>query len=201
MYAFNLLPDGTPNDQTPLIGDTLLLDSGVYTLDCVYIKDGKVSPEQTFSLQDKGLDYFIRKPLMQAAHESGRDFSGVTEDDIDVLIRSFASAADERGQQTACALNHGGYVVDLYPVMTRAISSYVNWIGNNILPRFDGLRGVKHVVLIGGGASLITPLLCDLYPEKIKNSSTPPHYALSRIAPHNLNVIGGLRVALAKVGV
>lgn len=200
VYCFNLHPDGTPNEANPLVGDVLILDSGVFTLDCVLIRDGKVASEQTFSLPNAGLDQFIRKPLMLAAHGAGRDFAGVTEDDIDKLIRDYAAATDDTERYTAANLYHGGYTVDLFPTIQREIAAYVNWIGNNALSRYDGLRGIKHLVLVGGGASLITPLVYELYPDKVKNSSTPPHYAAGRVHPVNMNVIGGLRIALAKVG-
>jgi hypothetical protein len=200
LYCFNLNPDGTPNPNNALIGDVLLIDSGVYTLDCVLIRDSKVSPEQTFSLPNAGLDQFIRKPLMLAAQRAGRDFAGVTEDDIDKLMRAYATAPDDTARFTATTLYYGGYTVDLFAPIQREIATYVNWIGNNALSRYDGLRGIRHVALVGGGASLITPLLCELYPDKVKNSSTPPHYAAGKVHPVNMNTIGGLRVALAKIG-
>jgi len=200
LYCFNLQPDGSPNPNNALVGDVLFLDSGVYTLDCVLIVDGKVSPEMTFSLPNGGLDQFIRKPLMLAAQSAGRDFSGVNEDNIDKLIRDYAVAPDDTARYTAASLYYGGYTVDLYGAMQREITAYVNWISNNALSKYDGLRGIRHVVLVGGGASLITPYLYELYPDKVKNSPTPPHYAAAKIAPHNMNVVGGLRIALAKVG-
>lgn len=198
LYCFNLTPDGQPNQNNPLVGDVLVLDSGVYTLDAVLIRDGKVSPEQTFSLPNAGLDQFIRKPLMLAAQSAGRDFAGVGEDEIDQLIRDYATATHELDRPRAATLYHGGYTVDLYAAFQRECANYVNWIGNNVLAKFDGLRGVKHVVLVGGGAALITPLMCAMFPDKIKNSETPPHYAAGKVHPVNMNVIGGLRIAVAK---
>lgn len=199
LFCFNLNQDGSPNDKNPLYGDVLFLDSGVYTLDAVLVTDGKVNAQQTESFSNKGLDFFIRKPLVQAAHESSREFEGVTEDNIDVLIRQYAEAKDDQACWEACNLYHGGYTVDLFSVMQRQIAEYVGWIGNNVLARYDGLRGIRHVVLVGGGASLITPLLFAMYPDKVKNSSEPPHYAAGRISPVNMNAYGGLRVAVAKV--
>ncbi len=199
LFCFNLNQDGSANDKNPLYGDVLFLDSGVYTLDAVLVSDGKVNPQQTASYSDKGLDFFIRKPLMQAAHESSREFESVTEDDIDMLIRQYAQAQDDQGRWQACNLYHGGYTVDLFSVMQRQIAEYTKWINNNVLARYDGLRGIRHVVLVGGGASLITPLMIEMYPDKVKNSSEPPHYAAGRISPVNMNAYGGLRVALAKV--
>jgi hypothetical protein len=198
LYCFNLSPDGIPNQNNALIGDVLILDSGVYTLDAVLIRDGKLVSEQTFSLPNAGLDGFIRKPLMLAAQAAGRDFAGVTEDNIDQLIRAYAIAKDDAEQYTGCTLYYGGYTVDLVGVMQREIANYVNWIGNNALSRYEGLRGIKHLVLVGGGASLISPLLSALYPDQVKNTDRPPYYAVAKIAPHNMNVLGGLRIALAK---
>lgn len=200
MFCFNLNPDGTPNQQNALTGDALFLDSGVFTLDCVLVRDGKVSPEHTFSLPNAGLNQFVRVPLMLAAQGAGRDFQAVNEDDIDQLIRAYAAATDDAGRIEASILSYGGYTVDLYGPMQNAIQTYANWIVANAISHFDGLRGIRHVVLLGGGASLITPYFADWYPDKVKNSSTPPHYAVAKIAPHNMNVVGGLRVALAKAG-
>lgn len=199
LYCFTLSPDGTPNQNNPLSGDVLFLDSGVYTLDCVLIRDGKVSPEHTFSIPNAGLSQFVRIPLMLAAQGAGRDFTNVSEDDIDQLIRAYATAKDESERYTACTLFYGGYTVDLYSAMQACIRTYANWIVANALSRFDGLRGIRHMVLVGGGASLITPVMCELYPDKVKNSSTPPHYAAAKIHPVNANVVGGLRIALARV--
>ncbi|GIK67698.1 MAG: hypothetical protein BroJett018_54920 [Chloroflexota bacterium] len=200
MFCFNLNPDGSPNQNNPLYGDVLFLDSGVFTLDCVLVRDGKVASESTFSLPNAGLNQFIRVPLMLAAQSAGRDFQNVSEDDIDQLIRAYAIAKDDSERVEACILYHGGYTVDLYSQMQNCIATYVNWIVSNALSRFDGLRGVKNVVLVGGGASLITEYLSELYPDKIKNSSTPPHYAAGKVHPVNANVVGGLRVALARIG-
>jgi hypothetical protein len=199
LFCFNLNSDGTPNDKNPLYGDVLFLDSGVYTLDAVLISDGKVNTEHTHSFPDKGLDFFIRKPLMLAAHQAGRDFEGVTEDDIDLVVRAYAQAKDETEQVKAAVLDVGGYSIDLFSPMQRAIGEYWGWIGNNVLPRFAGLRGIRHLVLLGGGAFLLTPLLYEMFPDKVKNTPTPPYYAAGRISPVNMNVYGGLRVALAKV--
>lgn len=199
LFCFNLNQDGTPNDKNPLYGDVLFLDSGVYTLDSVLVSDGKVSSERTFSFSDKGIDFFIRKPLVLAAQAASREFEGITEDDVDVLIRQYADAKDDNERWQACNLYHGGYTVDLFSVMQRQIAEYVGWINNNVLARYDGLRGIRHVVLVGGGASLITQQLHELFPDKIKNSTEPPYYAANRISPVNMNAYGGLRVAVAKV--
>ena len=200
LYCFNLGPDGSPNQNNPLVGDVLFLDSGVYTLDCVLIRDGKVSPENTFSIPNAGLNQFVRIPLMLAAQSAGRDFTNVSEDDIDQIIRAYATATEASERIEACILNYGGYTVDLFSQMQACIANYTNWIVANALSRFDGLRGIRHLVLVGGGASLITLLMCELYPDKVKNTPTPPHYAAAKIHPVNANVVGGLRIALARVG-
>lgn len=200
LFCFNMNPDGTPNDRTPLIGDTLFFDSGVYTLDCVLIQDGKVSPERTFSLADAGIDQFIRKPLMSYAQGAGYDFQNVDENDIDVLLRAFCEAKTEEEQREAAILYYGGYELDLYADLVHHTNRYASWIVANVIARYDGLRGIKHLVLVGGGASLITRQMIELYPDKVKNLENPPHYAVAKIHPVNMNVYGGLRVALAKVG-
>jgi hypothetical protein len=92
-----------------------------------------------------------------------------------------------------------GNEYDLRPLIDKWRERYAEWVANNILDGvFDGLRGIKSVILVGGGAVLIEDHLRGWYKGKIMDRQK--HAATKKLHPVDMNAIGGLRLALAGKG-
>ncbi|PJF39309.1 MAG: hypothetical protein CUN54_08985, partial [Phototrophicales bacterium] len=69
---------------------------------------------------------------------------------------------------------------------------------NNIIDGvFGGLRGIKSVILVGGGAVQIEDHLREWYGDKVLNRKKVA--ATKRLHPVDMNAVGGLRLALMRV--
>ena len=64
------------------------------------------------------------------------------------------------------------------------------------LPGFDGFQGIKSVILVGGGASLVEQELKKWYGDKLLDPKKHP--ATKKVTAVDLNAMGGLRLALMK---
>jgi hypothetical protein len=58
---------------------------------------------------------------------------------------------------------------------------------------FDGLRGIKSAIVVGGGATLVEERLRKWYGDKILDRKRYPTTAT--IHPVDFNAVGGLRLA------
>jgi hypothetical protein len=61
---------------------------------------------------------------------------------------------------------------------------------------FQGFRGIKSAILVGGGALLVEDHLREWYGDKILNRKIQP--ATRKIHPVDFNAVGGLRFALRR---
>src|SRR5690606_19936520 len=134
-------------------GDTVLLDLGVYTLDALKLVDGNFNPEalEHATWEDAGLNVHVRQPILRTLKAQSDEFGGLTVDDVDLVIRQGLTTGDY-------TLRVAGYEVELLPLIDKHRERYAGWIANNICDGvFNGFRGVKSVILVGGGAEMVEP--------------------------------------------
>lgn len=175
-----------------LAGETVLLDLGVYTLDALKLVDGNFNPEalEHATWEDAGLNVHLRQPLLRAVKAQTDEFGVLTVDDIDLVIRQGAATGDY-------TLRVAGYEVELLPLLDKHCERYAGWIANNICDGvFNGFRGVRSVILVGGGAELVEPYLKEWYGDKIVDRKSLAH--TRKIHPVDMNAMGGLRLALMR---
>jgi len=175
-----------------LAGETVLLDIGVYTLDALKLVDGNFNPEalEHATWEDAGLNVHLRQPILRAIKAQSDEFGSLTVDDIDIVIRQGATGGDY-------VLRTGGYEIDLLPLVDKHRERYAGWIANNICDGvFNGFRGVRSVILVGGGADMVEGWLREWYGEKIVDRKKLPH--TRKIHPVDMNAMGGLRLGLMR---
>jgi len=188
--CFILNEDGQPLETDVFAGETVIFDAGVYTLDALKLIDGNFNPEtlEHATWDNGGIDVHIRQPVLQQLKKHSDDFANITVDDIDLMLRKGAAS----GEYT---LRVAGHDVDLGALVEKRRERYAGWIANNIADGvFDGFRGVRSVILVGGGAVLIEEYLREWYGDKILNRKKIP--AIKRLHPVDMNAVGGLRLAL-----
>lgn len=176
-----------------LSGETVILDMGVYTLDALKLTDGNFNPEmlEHATWENGGISTHILQPVLRAIKKTSNDFSILTPDDIDLCLRTGLTTGDY-------TLRLAGYEVDLKPLIDRHSERYAEWIANNIIDGvFNGLRGIRSAILIGGGHPLTERWLRKWYAEKIVDPT--PHITGKKIAAVDMNAVGGLRLSLARV--
>jgi hypothetical protein len=188
--CFSLDEMGNFTDGAALAGDTIILDSGAFTLDALKMQDGNINAEnlEHATWENAGVHTHIREPLLRKIHAQGEDFSLITEDDVDFLLRRGLSTGDY-------TLKAAGYEMNLKPLCEKHFERYADWISNNVCDRvFSGFRGIRNVILVGGGAVMIEDKLKALYPGKILDRKKHP--STKKIHPVEMNAVGGLRLAL-----
>ena len=189
--ACYLLDDtGKPIDSDIFDGELVVIDAGAFSLDAVQMTDANFNPEslQDATWQNAGVHTHIREPLLRKVHEKNADFATATIDDIDALIRRGLNTGDY-------SLKIAGQVLNLENLCKVLFERYADWVSNNICDGiYNGFRGIKAVILVGGGAVMIEDKLKDLYPGKILDRRKFAH--TKKLHPAEMNCIGGLRVAL-----
>jgi len=191
--CFVLDDQGQIAEGDALTGETLILDAGVYTLDVLKLLDGNFNPEtlEHATWDNGGVDTHIRQPIVRWLKRQSDDFANLSVDDIDLAIRHGAASDDY-------TLRIAGYEIDLAPMIEKYRERYAGWVANNIIDgAFDGLRGIRSVILVGGGALLMEEHLKTWYGDKIANRKK--HSGVKRIHPVDMNAVGGLRLALMRV--
>jgi len=176
-----------------LTGDTVVLDMGAYTLDALQLHDGNFNPEalQYATWENGGINVHIREPILNVVKKKSDDFANITVDDIDLAIR----AGLEKGDYT---LRAAGLSVDLKPLVDKYRERYAEWIGNNIADGvFGSFRGVKSVILVGGGTTLVRDFMVKWYGDKILDPKSNPSTA--KVHPVDMNAVGGLRFAMMRL--
>jgi Actin like proteins N terminal domain len=176
-----------------LVGDTVVLDMGAYTLDALKLTDGNFNPEalQYATWENGGIHAHIREPILSVIKKKADDFANVTVDDIDQVIRTGL----EKGDYT---LRAAGLTVDVKPLVDKYRERYAEWIANNIGDGvFNSFRGVKSVILVGGGTTLIRDHMLKWYGDKILDPKQNPSTA--KVHPVDMNAVGGLRFALLRL--
>ncbi|MEO0596682.1 MAG: ParM/StbA family protein, partial [Chloroflexota bacterium] len=149
--AFALNDAGQPVNVDILSGETVVLDAGMYTLDALAMSNGNFNPEslQSATWESQGIKAHILDPVLRVVKKQGDDFSLLTTDDIDRTLR----AGITTGNYT---LTSGSSIIDIKPAVDKYATRYAGWIANNIIDgQFSNLRGIKSLILVGGGAVLI----------------------------------------------
>lgn len=179
-----------------LNGEVVVLDLGAHTLDAVQFTNGNFNAEslQHATWEAGGVHVHIREPILRAVKKQlGDDAANLTVDDIDRVIRLGSVSGDY-------VLTVAGLDADLKPLLDRFCERYAEWVSNNIADGvFDGFRGIKSVVLVGGGAGLIEPYLSKQtwYGNKILDRKA--HKTTQDVHPVDMNAVGGLRLALHRL--
>lgn len=189
-FVLNDKGDFIQNDI--LAGETVILDIGVYTLDALQFSDGNFNPEalEHATWEDSGLNTHLRQPILRTLKSRVDEFTNLSVDDIDLIIRQ----GIEEGDYT---LRAAGYEVDIAPLVEKHRERYAGWIANNICDGvFNGFRGIKSVILVGGGADLVESWLRQWYGDKILDRQE--HASTRQIHPVDMNATGGLRLALMR---
>lgn len=193
LACFILDDDGNPVQTDVLDGETIVLDLGSYTLDALKLSDGNFNPEalEHATFENGGVTTHILDPILRTVKQQGDDFSLLVADDIDRVLRLGLVSEDY-------TLKVAGYEIDLQPLIDKQRTRYAEWIANNIVDgAFAGLRGVKNMILVGGGSLLVEDNLSEWYGDKLLNRKKNP--TTKKIHPTDFNAVGGLRFALHRV--
>lgn len=184
--------DGGHVIETDILnGDVVVLDIGVFTLDALRLVGGRFDADslEQATWENAGINTHVWQPALKFLRKQNEDFSVLTEDDIDATLRRGFAAGN-------WSLTVAGKEVGMRDWFSARFDKYADWIANNICDGvFNGFRGIRSVILVGGGAAMVSDKLRDLYPDKIVNMKSYPH--LKKLHPGDLNAIGGLRYALA----
>jgi hypothetical protein len=193
---------GTVVNDDLLRGDAVILDVGAFTLDALKLTNGDFNPEnlEHATWQNAGVNTHVREPLLRMLQKRDPDFSVLTVDDIDAVLR--------RGfMEDNFTLEVAGKEINLGPVVEGHIERYADWIANNIIDGvFDGFRGIKVAILVGGGAGMVADKIHYLYgtydpskPNKDGKVLNPKKHNLTRkVHPVDMNAVGGLRFAIMR---
>lgn len=191
--CFILDDKGEVVKKDALAGETVVLDMGAYTLDALQMSDGNLNPEslQHATWENGGINVHVREPILNVVKKKSEDFANITVDDIDRVIR----CGLEKGDYT---LRAAGLAVDLKPLVDKYRERYGEWIANNICDGvFGNFRGIKSVILVGGGTTLVGDFMKKWYGEKILDPKSNP--ATAKVHPVDMNAVGGLRFALMRL--
>ena len=175
-----------------LAGETVLLDIGVFTLDALKLVDGNFNPEalEHATWEDAGLNVHLRQPVLRTIKAQSDEFANLTVDDIDLVIRQGLIQGDY-------TLKVGGYELDTKALIDKHRERYAGWIANNICDGvFGGFRGVKSVILVGGGVGLVEDFLREWYGDKLLDPKKHP--TTKKVHPVDMNAVGGLRLSLMR---
>lgn len=193
-FVLNDSGDFVPSDI--LSGEVVVLDLGAHTLDAIQLSSGNFNPEslQHATWEAGGVHVHLREPILRAVKKQiGDDAANLTIDDIDRILRLGSVSGDY-------TLTVAGHDADLKPLIDKYAERYAEWIANNIADGvFDGFRGIKSVILVGGGAGLVEPFLSkqSWYGSKILDRKA--HKTTRDLHPVDMNAVGGLRFALMRI--
>jgi len=197
VISFMLSPTIKPLNHNIFAGEVLIVDAGTYTLDILRISDGNFDPESlaTATWEADGLFRHVITPVLAAIHKfSDDDFKVITPDMVDKAIYESYYAAGKK-----CNVTSAGKSMDLTEAVQVASQRYTEWIVANIFDsHYRGLLGIKHVIVVGGGAYLISKHLradTQIGPKIFDYSSLSQ---LKGVRPTELNAIGGQRWARFK---
>ena len=190
--AFALDDTGQAVASDILEGQTVVLDLGMYTLDALSMNNGQFNPEslQSATWEGQGIKTHILDNVLRVVKKQGEDFALLTTDDIDQAMRQGLST----GNYT---LVSGASAIDIEAAVKKFAQRYADWIANNIIDGvFNSLRGIKSLILVGGGATLTADFLKEYYSEKLLQVAHHQHVA--DVLPTELNAVGGVRLAIAR---
>ncbi len=174
-----------------LSGDILLLDTGAYTANTFRLHNGALNPADLpqSSIKNGGGNAHIRQPLIEWVHGAGGDLTAATLDDIDRVMRLGSASGDY-------TLQFGRAEIDLTPMLDHLSKQYADWLANQLDTRFDGLKDLNGLLVVGGNAAYIMPHLQTWYGKVIDYTGMKE---LSGLHPADLNAAGGLRLAQARL--
>lgn len=187
--CFALDEQGKATHSETLKGDVVVLDIGAYTLDALKFQDGNFNADmlEYATLENGGVNTHVREPILRKIHQQGSDFKVATLDDVDAVLRRGLLEGDY-------TFTSAGRELKLETLFQRHYERYADWIANNVCDGvFNGFRGIKSVILIGGGAVMVEERLRGLYPDKILDRKQHP--STKKIHPVDFNAVGGLRLA------
>jgi len=188
--CFVLDKNGKHVSSDILSGETVILDAGAHTLDALKFSDGNFNPEQLehATWEAGGVDVHIRQPILRTVHKADSDFTNITVDDIDRAIRLGTVSGDY-------TLKAGGREINLESLLNKYRTRYAEWVANNIADGvFGGFKGIKSVILVGGGAYFIADHMAEWYGDKLLDAKS--HATTKGIPYEDMNAVGGLRLAL-----
>ncbi|HLA42126.1 MAG TPA: ParM/StbA family protein [Aggregatilineales bacterium] len=194
--------NGDPVDTDILSGETVILDIGAFTLDALKLQDGNFNPEslEHATWENAGVHTHVREPLLRMLHKRQEDFRILTVDDVDSVLRKGFETGDFTVTVAGMEVNLAGAVQNL-------CERYADWVANNICDGvFNGFRGIKSVILVGGGAVLIQDKIMELYGTFNPGSSNKggkildarKHPLTRKVHPVDMNAVGGLRFAMMR---
>lgn len=175
-----------------LDGECLVLDIGAHTLDALQFSNGQFNPESLSyaTWEQGGVHTFIREPMLRAIQKKGEDFANLTVDDIDRVIRLGSVSQDY-------TLKVAGYEIDLKPLLDKYRERHAEWIANTICDgAFNNLRGIRSLILVGGGAVFTEEYLLKWYQGKVLDRKK--YKTAAKVHPVDMNAVGGLRFALMR---
>jgi hypothetical protein len=175
-----------------LAGDILLLDTGAYTTNVFRLHNGQLNPADLpqSSIKNGGSDTHIRKPMLEWVQSAGGDLSAATLDDLDRTLRLGSASGDY-------VMQFGSALIDLKPELDHLSNQYADWLANQLDSRFDGLRDLNGLLVVGGNALYIMPYLNQWYQGKVIDYTDWREF--KGLHPADLNAAGGLRLALARL--
>jgi hypothetical protein len=176
-----------------LAGDVVILDSGAHTLDALKLNNGNFNPEELehATWESGGVHVHLREPILRLLKQKSEDFSSTTVDDVDRTIR-LGSVSDDY------VIKAGGAEVDLKPLIEKYRERYAEWVANNVIDGvFNGLRGIKSLIVVGGGAVLMEDHLKKWYGDKLLDRKR--YETTKKVHPVDMNAVGGLRFALMRL--
>lgn len=188
--AFGLDESGNIAETDVLTGESVVLDIGAFSTDALKFQNGNFDPDslEQATWQNAGVNLHIWQRLRAKLRKMNEDFEVVTVDDIDRVIRTGFATGN-------WILSIAGKDIDLKSACDRYFEEYADWLANNICDGvFNGFRGIKSVLLVGGGAVMVGNKLRRIYADKIVDPRKYPH--IKKLHPGDLNAAGGLRLAL-----
>jgi len=191
--CFGLDDRGEMVHAPALEGRVIVLDLGAHTLDALQLENSNFNPEalEYATWEAGGVHVHIREPILRAIKKRGEDFADLTVEDVDQVIRLGSISGDY-------TLRVAGYEVDLKAILDKYRERYAEWIANNIGDGvFAGFRGMKSVILVGGGAVLVEDHLRKWYGDKLLDRKK--YDTTKKLHPVDMNAVGGLRFALARL--
>lgn len=201
LMAFGFTDEGENAFTTVLDGRNLLLDVGLYTVDAVEILNGQVISEnkQEMSFRDDGIFKQVLQPVLRYAKtHGGRDFRDLTAADVDHSLRAGLVGYDRRSmsiEKCRFSVRRANKTLDLTDEFQAAFQRLATWLHSVIDSSFNELAGYSGLFLIGGGADLVREYIRTKYPDRLWDHATIDHIA--NVEPWDMNIVGGLRYALA----
>lgn len=196
-FCYILDEDGNPISTDILNGEVVILDIGAFTLDALRVQNGKLNPNdlQSATWQKAGVHEHIRLPLLRMIQKKDPDFSVLTVDHMDEVIRRGFSKGDYM-------VKSGSQEMDVKIPLKNLQERYADWVANVICDGvFDGFKGIKAVFLVGGGSMLVEEKLRSLYgtynitdnKKQGKILATSKNPLVKGLTYADLNAAGGLR--------